>query len=270
MDLNLLLKQVIDCSIAAGKEIMTIYEGDDFGISHKEDNSPITKADIVANEIIVNSLSKTKFPILSEEGSHAPFEERKKWSKLWIVDPIDGTKEFINRNGEFTVNIALIEDQTPILGVIYVPAKQTLYFGSKEHGSSKLNDVKTSDTAEEIISKSIQLPLTKSPEQFTVVASRSHQAKETSLFIDALSKKHGQINTLNVGSSLKLCMVAEGSAHIYPRFIPTMEWDIAAGHAICLFADANVIDYKTNEQMKYNRENLKNNWFMASRQTVQP
>lgn len=265
MDLTPLLLDVINCSLEAGVEIMKIYESEDFGISHKDDNSPLTKADLKANEIITKTLSKTKIPILSEEGRHAPYKEREKWDNLWIVDPIDGTKEFINKNGEFTVNIALIKNESPVLGVIYVPAKQTIYFATEELGSRKLNDISAKVSPQEIISKSIALPLNKSPKNFTVVASRSHPSKETTLFIDALSNKYGKIDTINIGSSLKLCMIAEGSAHVYPRFIPTMEWDIAAGHAICIFAGANVIDYKTNQPMKYNRENLTNNWFMASR-----
>ncbi len=270
MNLDQLLSKAINCAIEAGQEIMNIYMTDDLGIAHKEDNSPLTKADLFAHEIISNTLAKTNIPILSEEGKHAPFSERKQWSRLWIIDPIDGTKEFINRNGEFTINIALVENENPILGVIYAPAINTIYFAAKNIGSFKLNNISGNESAENLINNSISLPCQSPPENFTIVASRSHSSKETDLFIKTLERQYGKIETKHVGSSLKLCMIAEGSAHIYPRFVPTMEWDIAAGHAICLFANSNVIDYKTDRPMTYNRENLQNNWFMASRQTLKP
>lgn len=265
MNIKELLNEAINCSLEAGVEIMNIYNSNDFEISNKADNTPITEADLKANSIITNALSSTNIPILSEEGKHAPFTERKQWSKLWIIDPIDGTKEFINRNGEFTVNIALVENGNPILGVIYAPAINTIYFAAQTIGSFKFDKLSGNETVSTILKNSTSLPCYSPPQNFTVVASRSHPSPETDLFIKALEQKHGKIETKNVGSSLKLCMIAEGSAHIYPRFVPTMEWDIAAGHAICLFANSNVIDYKTNKPMIYNRENLRNNWFMASR-----
>ncbi len=264
MNQSELLNIAIETAIKAGLGIMPIYQSDDFNISEKEDKTPLTKADLAANEIISTQLLKTNIPILSEEGSITSFETRKTWKKLWIVDPIDGTKEFIKRNDEFTVNIALIENGQPVIGVIYAPALKTLYFASMITGTYKIEDIDSYHSVERLIELGQKLPLQNQLETFTVVASRSHPSMETSMFIDALRKKHGEVNTLSIGSSLKLCMIAEGSANVYPRFSPTMEWDIAAGHAICLFAKANVIDVKTEKQMTYNRENLTNNWFMAS------
>lgn len=262
---NSLLITAIDAAIDAGLAILPIYHSNDFGVTEKEDNTPLTIADTLAHEIISKHLDVTEIPILSEEGKSIPFETRKSWTELWIVDPIDGTKEFIKRNDEFTVNIALISNGKPILGVIYAPALKTLYFSSETVGSFKLENIDQRSTFDDLLQKAQKLPINDDSMPFTVVASRSHPSMETSLFIDALTKKHGRINTINKGSSLKLCMVAEGSANLYPRFAPTMEWDIAAGHAICLFAEANVIDVKTEKQMIYNREELTNNWFMVSR-----
>ncbi len=249
--------------LEAGQAIMDIYTAGNFEIEQKEDRSPVTKADKAAHEIIYKILQQTSIPILSEEGRTIPYLERKQWKQVWIVDPIDGTKEFIKRNGEFTVNIALIECGAPIIGVIYVPAQKVLYFACEEMGSYKISNI---GTAEEFIKKegSVEkLPITYPKKNYTVVASKSHFSEETSAFISSLKKNHGEIDILSTGSSLKLCLVAEGRADCYPRFAPTMEWDIAAGHAICQFAGVHVIDVITKTNMCYNRENLVNNWFIA-------
>ena len=249
--------------LEAGQAIMDIYTAGNFEIEQKEDSSPVTKADKAAHEIIYKILQQTSIPILSEEGRTIPYLERKQWKQVWIVDPIDGTKEFIKRNGEFTVNIALIECGAPIIGVIYVPAQKLLNFACEEMGSYKISNI---GTAEEFINKegSVEkLPITYPKKNYTVVASKSHFSKETSAFISSLKKNHGEIDILSTGSSLKLCLVAEGRADCYPRFAPTMEWDIAAGHAICQFAGVDVIDVITETNMCYNRENLVNNWFIA-------
>ncbi|MCC5922432.1 MAG: 3'(2'),5'-bisphosphate nucleotidase CysQ [Crocinitomicaceae bacterium] len=255
------LDLAIEAAMHAGLEIMKVYNSEDFGIETKGDNSPLTKADKLSNEIILSYLSKTAIPILSEEGKHLSYEERKNWQKLWIVDPIDGTKEFIKRNGEFTVNIALIENQEPILGVIYVPAKKELYFAD-EHGAFKIQDVDNHNFSEKTNTK-VALPLQNNGDQVVAVASKSHMSEETQTFIDGLSKTYGDVATLSKGSSLKLCMVAEGQADFYPRFAPTMEWDTAAGQAICKFAGCKVIDWETKKDMIYNREKLLNNWFLV-------
>ena len=217
---------------------------------------------MAAHELILSYLEKTGIPILSEEGKHLPYEERKKWKQLWIVDPLDGTKEFIKRNGEFTVNIALVENQKPVLGVIYVPVLKQLYFASREIGSFLAEEVEEFEDMEKMMGKANKLPATNTT-QFTVVASKSHLSQETKDYIDELKPKYGEVTILSKGSSLKLCMVAEGKADCYPRFGPTMEWDTAAGQAICTFAGKKVIDWETKEEMLYNREQLRNGWFIV-------
>ena len=182
---------------------------------------------------------------------------------MWIVDPIDGTKEFIKRNGEFTVNIALVTNQIPVLGVILVPASQEIYFASSESGSFKSTVDKISADITITISKAQKLPFQNSTNPYIVAASKSHQTKETLDYIEQLSNEYKDVQLISKGSSLKICMVAEGSANCYPRFAPTMEWDTAAGQAICLYAGKEVIDMTTNKAMLYNREVLRNNWFLV-------
>jgi 3'(2'), 5'-bisphosphate nucleotidase len=258
--LNLILLAALD----AGKAIVKIYRTEDFGIDMKSDFSPLTKADLASNEIITKALSSTGIPVLSEEGRSISFDERKNWDQLWIVDPLDGTKEFIKKNGEFTVNIALVEKGIPILGVVFAPALNEIYFGSKELGSFKAITADNS-TTDEIISSAQKLPFESIDSTFRIVASRSHMSAETEEFIAQQRSIHGQVETISRGSSLKLCMVAEGIANCYPRFAPTMEWDTAAGQAICMFSGAQVINWETQEPMSYNKENLLNNWFLVKR-----
>jgi 3'(2'), 5'-bisphosphate nucleotidase len=242
---------------------MKIYELDDHSVTIKKDLSPLTQADIASHNSIVSSLSASEIPVLSEEAAQIGYNDRKAWNRLWIVDPLDGTKEFINRNGEFTVNIALIENRIPVLGVIYVPVQQTVYYGARSKGSFKTEKVQETSTAEELVSKSEKLPLHRTKRNYTIVGSRSHMNKETKDFINEIRRQKGEIEFISKGSSLKLCLVAEGSADCYPRYAPTMEWDIAAGHAICKYAGITVLDLISNKEMEYNRENLKNNWFMV-------
>ncbi len=257
------LLTAIEASILAGAEILKIYKTD-FSIETKDDNSPLTIADKNANDIIVSFLEPSSIPILSEEGRSIPYSERKDWEKLWIVDPLDGTKEFIKKNDEFTVNIALIENQTPIMGVVYAPVLDELYFGDKELGSYKLEKASVYFNADDIISKSTKLPLADNKDYYGVVASRSHLSKETSDFIDELKDNHNKLKIVSKGSSLKICMIAEGSADIYPRFAPTMEWDTAAGHAVVLYADKRIVQAKSSDmEVVYNKENLLNPWFIA-------
>ncbi|MEH6408602.1 MAG: 3'(2'),5'-bisphosphate nucleotidase CysQ, partial [Leeuwenhoekiella sp.] len=186
-----------------------------------------------------------------------------KWDTLWIVDPIDGTKEFIKRNGEFTVNIALIADHIPVIGVIYVPVLKELYYAEKGNGSFKLEGISNFNDFEQKLSESKRLPLKQANRPYQVVASKSHLSPETVDFIDDLRLQYPDLQTISKGSSLKLCMVAEGIADCYPRFAPTMEWDTAAGQAICMYAGKKVIDYNTKKEMLYNREELLNNWFLV-------
>jgi 3'(2'), 5'-bisphosphate nucleotidase len=258
------LLSAIEASWKAGDEILRVYQSD-FDVESKKDNSPLTLADKKSHDIIFKILSETQIPILSEEGKEISYNERQRWPRLWIVDPLDGTKEFVKRNGEFTVNIALVENGIPILGVIYVPVKKDLYFGQKNIGAFKaaaLDHFQFSDL-EQLLIKSKKLPEKLTRDKFTVVASRSHQTETTMNFIDGLKKKYGEVETVSAGSSLKICLVAEGVADIYPRFGPTMEWDTAAGQAILESAGGKLIDAQTNLPMRYNRESLKNNSFIA-------
>lgn len=237
--------------LEGGKEILEVYNGE-IKVDMKEDKSPLTEADRRAHNAIVKHLDKTGIPVLSEEGKSIPYNERAEWEKLWIVDPLDGTKEFIKRNGEFTVNIALIENGIPVMGVIYVPVKEVLYYGMEDTGSFKEENGVT-----------VELPQPKNSDKFVAVGSRSHMSEETEAYFNELKSKHGEIEVVSMGSSLKICLVAEGVADVYPRFAPTMEWDTAAGHAIAKYAGKVLMDYKSQEEMKYNREELLNNWFIV-------
>jgi len=257
------LNTAITAALEAGKAILEIYHSGEFDVEIKGDNSPLTKADIASHNVIMTYLIKTDIPVLSEEGKAIPYEERRDWKRLWILDPIDGTKEFIKRNGEFTVNIALIEDQKPLVGVIFVPVTGELYFSSKDMGAFKvLVDLENFDI-ETLILNGNKLPLEREDKTFTIVASRSHMSKETEEYVQEMRNIHGEVHLISKGSSLKLCMVAEGTADCYPRFAPTMEWDTSAGQAICEHAGFKVIDWGTKENMLYNREELLNNWFLV-------
>jgi len=258
-----LLNTAIEAALEAGKVILEIYKSDDFEVEIKGDNSPLTKADKASHNTLASYLEKTGIPILSEEGKEIPFKERKDWKQLWILDPIDGTKEFIKRNGEFTVNIALVAEQRTVLGVIFVPALGDLYFSTLALGSFKINVDLNSYSIETILEAADKLPLQREDKTFTIVASRSHMSAETEDYVVEMKAKHGTVNLISKGSSLKLCMVAEGQADCYPRFAPTMEWDTAAGQAICEHAGFKVIDWNTKKDMLYNREKLLNNWFLV-------
>ncbi|MCF8369877.1 MAG: 3'(2'),5'-bisphosphate nucleotidase CysQ [Bacteroidales bacterium] len=257
----------IQASIEAGQKIMEIYFRD-FSVDYKEDKSPLTAADTAANEIINQYLIPTNIHILSEEGKSIPFEERKKWKLFWMVDPLDGTKEFIKRNGEFTVNIAMISNNLPIMGVIYIPVSKTLYFGCKHCGSIKIDNIchdHVNLDIHQLIASGNKLPLHLPDRPYTIVGSKSHLTPETKDYIEEIRVKKGKTEILSRGSSLKICMIAEGAADIYPRFAPTMEWDIAAGHAIAKFAGASIINYTTGKEFTYNTETLVNPWFIAKR-----
>ncbi len=261
--MNEILRTAINASLKAGEAILKIYEEDDFEVDFKSDQSPLTKADKVSHDIIDTMLQPTGIPVLSEEGKEIPYETRKNWDQLWIVDPIDGTKEFIKRNGEFTVNIALIENHKPVMGVVYVPVLRILYFAS-EKGSYIVEDIDIHNI-DRMNQYAQALPIAHQLEKYTVVASKSHLSPETEEYIEKLRAEHGDISMISKGSSLKLCMVAEGLANCYPRFAPTMEWDTAAGQAICMYSGCEVIDMETKEQMIYNRPQLLNNWFLVIR-----
>lgn len=259
-----LLNIAVNAALEGGAEILEVYNSE-FAVETKDDKSPLTLADKRAHEKICAHLEATEIPVLSEEGSAVPYEERSTWKRFWMVDPLDGTKEFIKRNGEFTVNIALIEDGHPVAGVIYVPVKKDLYAGIVGDGAFKATDVapKAGADYEDLERTAQAIPFPKNGKPFTAVGSRSHMSEETQAFFAELREKHGTVEVVSMGSSLKICLVAEGVADIYPRFAPTMEWDTAAGHAIARAAGKEITDRKTGKPMRYNKENLLNNWFVV-------
>lgn len=264
MNENDLLFTAINAALAAGEEILDVY-GSHFDVEMKADKSPLTLADRRAHETILHLLSPTGFHVLSEEGKHIDYPVRKEWKEFWMVDPLDGTKEFIKRNGEFTVNIALIKDRAPVMGVIFVPVSQILYFASLSSGAFKINLTRAShDTLEKLMQSADRLPSQKFPEQTTIVCSRSHLSPETEDFIENMRKTEPGLDFVSIGSSLKMCLVAEGKAHLYPRFGPTMEWDTAAGQAIVEIAGGRVLRTDNNEPVRYNKPELLNPYFLAS------
>lgn len=256
----------IEASLNAGEVIMQVYNTA-FNVELKEDKSPLTEADKKANDIINSYLIPTQIPIISEENRQIEYDQRKNWQSCWVVDPVDGTKEFIKRNGEFTVNIALIVNKRPILGVIYVPASKTIYFADVDKGFSYKAELETHNTSiEEVLktSRPIQ-PKTGDYNPIRVVGSRSHMNQETLNYVELLKANGKNVEIVSKGSSLKFCLVAEGKADVYPRFAPTMEWDTAAGQAICNAVGIDIISKETNAPLLYNKENLLNPWFLVSK-----
>lgn len=266
MDYDNYLEIAIKAAVNAGEVISEIYKST-FDVEYKKDKSPLTLADIMSNETINLSLKETDIPVLSEEGKSISYEERSKWNYFWLVDPLDGTKEFVKKNGEFTVNIALIKGNTPILGVIFAPENKLLYFGSENHGSYKLSHINSGMIKNmniyDFIREGKKLPYIDNKEVYKIVGSRSHMSEETLEFIESLKKDHKNVEIVSIGSSLKLCLVAEGSANIYPRFGPTMEWDTAAGHAIASGAGKKVVHTDMQTLITYNKENLLNPYFIV-------
>ncbi len=266
-ELRNLLSAAISASIRAGKLIMDVYNSNDFHVNLKSDKTPLTLADRQAHSEISDSLSKTRIPTLSEEGRSILYEERKGWEYFWLVDPLDGTKEFIKRNGEFTVNIALINNGYPIMGVVYVPVTGDLYFSLYSEGSFKVKSILPDSNAhfrfDDLVKKASKLPLAEKHDNFIVVGSRSHMSHETETYIETLRNKYGEIKIIPRGSSLKMCMVAEGLADLYPRFSNTWEWDTAAGQSIVEGAGFFVVNSETNSRLVYNKEDLQNPWFLV-------
>ncbi len=251
-DLVELKKIVLD----ACQAIMEIYETE-FSVEHKEDESPLTKADLASHEIIVEGLGRLfpHIPILSEESTVPRYEERSTWSEYWLVDPLDGTKEFVNRNGEFTVNIALIRQNEVVLGLVGVPVAGEVYIGDLDEGLAVLE---AGDVSNELFGRSMADRL-----ELTVVASRSHGGEKLEDFLGKMRKQFPEIEKKSVGSSLKLCILASGGADFYPRIGPTNEWDIAAAHAVLRAAGGELFDM-SGLPKKYNiKESLLNDDFFA-------
>ncbi|NEV94464.1 3'(2'),5'-bisphosphate nucleotidase CysQ [Psychroflexus sp. YR1-1] len=254
--------KAIEASIKAGDAIMEIYR-EDFDVEYKDDASPLTQADKHANAVIMSYLERTSIPIISEENKQTDYAERKSWTQCWIVDPLDGTKEFVKKNGEFTVNIALINEQKPVFGVIYVPAQRLLYVGDVDAGQAFKVAVPENDTdLQSLLNRATALQPSRNSSPIRVVGSRSHMNQDTLDHVETLKKEHQKpIEIVSKGSSLKFCLVAEGQADVYPRYAPTMEWDTAAGQAICKAVGLEVTSLDTQEEMLYNRENLLNGYF---------
>ncbi len=293
-------------ALQAGEKVLEVYESDDFNVEQKDDKSPLTLADRRSHELIEVALVPTEIPLLSEEGADIPAAERQKWDVYWLIDPLDGTKEFIKRNGEFTVNIALMaptddaaDGHAPVAGVVYVPVKDVAYVGIQGEGAWKIegassvssafsaattavtaptaDDSKASagaaastsaspniNTLDDLKAVGKMLPL-QDPEgrQFSAVMSRSHNSPETESYVAQLEEKFGPAERVSSGSSIKLCLVAEGAADVYPRFAPTMEWDTAAGDAVCRAAGCRVSRKDGITPLQYNKDDLLNPWFVV-------
>jgi len=246
------IQDIVTIAKEAGNAIMQVYE-QDFEVEYKKDSSPLTLADKKANDIIEGGLNQlsVNLPILSEEGKEISYHDRKHWEYFWLVDPLDGTKEFVKKNGEFTVNIALIHKDTPVLGVVYAPALDICYWAKKNKGAFKDG-------------KRLPLKTENQRETYKIVASRSHMSNETQSFIDGIDTDKEK-ELIAIGSSLKICLVAEGEADIYPRLGPTMEWDTGAAHAVVIESGENLQKYKNGKysKHKYNKKDLLNNWFIV-------
>lgn len=263
MNLTQLTDQAIHAAILAGTEIRTVYLSDDFRMKLKEDHTPVTLADQNAHEVIVKELQITGLPVLSEEGDPVIFSERKCWDMFWLVDPLDGTKEFIRRNDEFTVNIALIQKNKPIAGVIYVPVSRELYVGIPGMGAWKIKNPSENCTVQLMQLSGEELQEEAKLSEYVIVVSRSHMNPETEAYIENIRKAHKVVQIVSLGSSLKICRIAEGTASIYPKFGQTMEWDTAAGHAIVKAAGKNIYLPDLKTELIYNKENLHNPHFIV-------
>jgi 3'(2'), 5'-bisphosphate nucleotidase len=246
------IQDIVTIAKEAGNTIMQVYK-QDFEVEYKQDSSPLTLADKKANDIIEDGLNQlpVNLPILSEEGNDIPYEDRKHWEYFWLVDPLDGTKEFVKKNGEFTVNIALIYKDTPVLGVVYAPALDVCYWAKQDEGAFKDG-------------KKLPLKAADQRNTYKIVASRSHMSDETQAFIEAIDTEKEK-ELISIGSSLKICLVAEGEADIYPRLGLTMEWDIGAANSVALEAGAQLNKYENGEysQQYYNKKNLLNQQFVV-------
>ncbi|MBX2973853.1 MAG: 3'(2'),5'-bisphosphate nucleotidase CysQ [Flavobacteriales bacterium] len=264
----------IHAAIAGGRAIMQVYAGD-FGVEWKADRSPLTQADRDSHDAIAQALAPTALPVMSEEGRSIPAHERQGWPHYWLVDPLDGTKEFIARNGEFAVCIALMRTDTgvrspmgnasPVAGVVYAPVGDVLYFAWEGGGCWRQQQAATHAALRtyERAAMSTRLPLAQDARAYTVLASRSHRSPETEAFIRHEQQAHGTVELAFMGSARKFGLMAEGSADAYPRYAPTMEWDTAAGQIICSEAGRNVIDVTTDAPMRYNKNEPVNNWFIV-------
>lgn len=258
-DFSSLLAATSHIANRAGDAILEIYQDVDPGVTFKSDDSPLTRADLASHKIIAASLAELtpEIPLLSEEGASSPYDERRAWRRFWLVDPLDGTKEFIRRNGEFTVNIALIDDGEPVLGIVHVPTLGRTFSGALGLGAwcheGAVSGVETGQDER----RPIRATGTAGTE-LQLAASRSHPGPHLAAFLESLPEHR----LLSMGSSLKLCLVAEGRADLYPRLGPTMEWDTAAAHAVVTAAGGRVLDFE-GLPLRYNKEDLHNPFFIV-------
>ena len=261
-------EEIFEVIKKAGNEILKVYSGNDFQVETKSDKTPLTIADKKSNKVIINGLMKLfpELPLLSEESKKKPYYDRKKWQYLWLIDPLDGTKEFIKKNGEFSINLALIKDRKPIFGILYLPVLGLFYYAGKGYGAYKIDR----------IGRVNQLPINSNGKNFEknnknikcIIFSRSHYTEETKQFVEKIKKQFSKVQMISVGSAMKLAYLAEGKADIYPRLAPTMEWDIAAGQTILEESGGKVLDFYKKIPLMYNKEDLRNPWFVASRNSI--
>jgi 3'(2'), 5'-bisphosphate nucleotidase len=262
-------EDIFEIIVRAGNEIIKVYQSNDFQVEMKSDKTPLTIADKNSNHVIVDGLKKIfpKIPILSEESKKTPFQTRKEWEYLWIIDPLDGTKEFIKKNGEFSINLALVKDGIPIFGILYLPVKDTLYYAAKGYGAYKKDNSgrfkrlfnSDEDKEYEQIADS----------QKRIIISRSHYTEETQQFVKEIEKQFSKVQLISVGSAMKIAYLAEGKADIYPRLAPTMEWDIASGQIILEESGGKILDFYKKTPLIYNKEDLRNPWFVAYKNSNQ-
>ncbi|MDR2292808.1 MAG: 3'(2'),5'-bisphosphate nucleotidase CysQ [Prevotellaceae bacterium] len=268
--MKMLFTSAVNAAIRAGAKIMEVYESGDLHIKAKPDLTPLTLADTLAHNEIKSNLAITRIPVISEEGRSIAYDERSSWDLFWMVDPLDGTDEFINRTSDFTINIALIQNGYPSTGIVYAPAYKQIYFAAKERGSYLKNNVKPDINAKfsyaEMIENSIKLPVPiTNTDNLTVVTSRLHLSPDTSDYVNELRKKYSDITVIRRGSSLKMCMLATGKADIYPRLDTTWEWDTAASQIIAEEAGFTVCSFEDEMRLGYNKENMQNPWFVCKK-----
>ena len=261
--MNEYLYTAIEAAVNAGSIIMDIYENQIVDVERKSDDSPVTIADKKADIYIQNALQSTEIPVSSEEGEHASYEVRENWQKCWIVDPLDGTKQFIKRNGEFTVNIALVENGISLLGVIYIPAEKSLYYAIPAEKKAFKIELEAHTITKSTLQNAVEIFAASENDIVTLTSSHSSGNQGVLNLINTLEAEGKEVNLIKAGSSLKFCLMAEGKASYYPRCAPTMEWDTAAGHAICNAVGLEVYSLETNKPLKYNKKNLLNPWFLV-------
>lgn len=257
------LSLAMSAAVEAGRCTIDYFKTD-FEVREKLNKTVVTEADVSSSNIIRKHLTADGSNLICEEGEQIPYEERREWERYWLIDPLDGTREFVARRNHWTVNISLMQNNFPIFGLIYSPVYDRVWFAAEKEGAYRMEklSVKFADSVESIIEGSAKLP-DQEAEQFTILASQTHISWAVDAYIAEMQKKHGSVALMRMGSAEKLCRLAEGTAHIYPRFGPTMEWDTAAGHIILLETGKNIYHHETNEPITYNKENLLNPWFIA-------